>query len=491
MSLSEILNWRNSSSTLLRLTLWHVGVLSLFMVVLGSIIYVLLSKNFYDRSDGVLTSIEGATVAILHHGLSESGLDELAARDAVRILSFPGYTLAIYDAYGNLLAEKPIGSSQGILVPSGALPHDGEIHLFTESVKGTPGEPRRVAAVHITLQPVGRSYIVVASRSLDSLLVQLETGRRILFLAVPIGVLLAGLAGWFLVKKSFAPVLAMSEHALRISAENLDQRFPVSNSKDELSRLASTFNDLLSRLSASFNVQRHFMADASHELRTPLSIICSAASVTLQLEKPREEEDYRDALLLIQEEGRRLSRVVEDMFCLARADSGGIVLQRATFHLDELLLDTARAISWLASEKGIHVEIESLEESPAHGDEDLLRRVFINLLTNAVKHTDREGHIFVRLEEREGKYKVSIKDTGPGIGPEHQSQIFERFYRVNPGHSQEEKRSSTTSGAGLGLPIARTLAQAHGGEVWLAQSDGHGSTFVCVLPIAACAEETP
>ncbi len=116
--------------------------------------------------------------------------------------------------------------------------------------------------------------------------------------AVPTGILLAGLASWFLIRKSLAPVLEMSEHALHISATNLEQRFNVGESRDELSRLASTFNDLLSRLSASFKLQRYFMADASHELRTPLSIICSAASVTLELNQPA-NEDYQDSLRLI------------------------------------------------------------------------------------------------------------------------------------------------------------------------------------------------
>jgi two-component system OmpR family sensor kinase len=479
---------QKTSSTLLRLTLWHVAVLALFMAVLSYVIYALLSRNFYGKSDAVLTSIEDATVAILQHGLSESGLDELAARDAVRILSFSGYTLSIYDSYGNLLAEKPIGISEEFAVPGVASLADGEVHLYTVKAKDKTGL-RRVAVVHITLQPVGRTYIVVASRSLDSLLVQLKTGRRILLVGVPIGLLLAGLAGWFLVRKSFAPVLAMSEHALRISAENIDQRFPVSDSPDELGRLANTFNDLLSRLSTSFHLQKHFMADASHELRTPLSIICSTAAITLQLDKPKEDEDYRHSLGVIQEEGRRLSRVVEDMFCLARADSGGLVLQRTAFHLDELLLDTIRSVGWLATAKGIRIHIESLEEAPAQGDEDLLRRIFINLLTNAVKHTPAEGEVFVSLEKYEGEYRVSIRDTGKGIEAEYHGLIFQRFYRVNPGHSQEENRSDTTSGAGLGLPIARTIAEAHGGSLWLERSNREGSTFVCVLPIVLQVEQ--
>ncbi len=119
------------TSTLLRLMLWHVVILALFMAVLSSVIYTLISRTFYARSDGVLSSITGAMVAILHHDLSESGIEELAARDAVRMLNFPGYTLSIYDSDDNLLAEKPIGSGDRILIPSGGPPRDGQIHLYT------------------------------------------------------------------------------------------------------------------------------------------------------------------------------------------------------------------------------------------------------------------------------------------------------------------------------------------------------------------------
>ncbi len=464
---------------LLRLTVWHFLVLSLFTIVLSGVVYSLLASNSYAQTDGVLTSLDSAAVDILRNGLSESGLDELAARDAVRILKFREYTLAIYDSYGNLLAERPAGVSSQVIATS-AISDDGQVHLRTTSDKGKQGTTRRVATVRITLRPVGRTYIVVASRPFDSLLERLATGRRILLVTVPLALLLAGTATWFLTRKSFAPALRMSEQALRMSAENLDERFPTSGSTGELDRLAANFNDLLSRLSSSFHLQRRFMADASHELRTPVSIICSAASVTLELAAPT-TADLRESLNVVQQEGRRLTRIVEDMFYLARADSGGLMLQRAHFHLDDLLLETVRSIGMLASAKGVRIELESFDESPAYADEDLLRRVFVNLLANAVKYSPVGGRIFVRLEESAGSYKVSIRDAGPGIVEQDRAKIFERFYRVH--QDGLTGNSGVTGGAGLGLPIARMIAEAHDGSVVLETSSEHGSVFAAVLPV--------
>jgi heavy metal sensor kinase len=313
----------------------------------------------------------------------------------------------------------------------------------------------------------------VTSRSLTPLLGELDTDRLVLSIAVPLGLLLAGLGGWFLARKSLAPVLAMSEQAHRIGAENLDQRLPMVNPRDELGRLAGTFNDLLSRLSSAFGVQRQFMADASHELRTPLSVIRTTTSVTLEKDR-RSEEEYRGALAIVDGQSRRLTRIVDDMFKLARADAGRLTLHQHALYLDELLREMARAASVLGASKDVTVHLPSLPESPCYGDEDLLRQMISNLLDNAVKYTPRGGSVTLNLQRSNGSYYVSVSDTGIGIPMEAQAHVFERFYRVD--------RSDSGAGAGLGLAIARSIAETHGGRLELERSDERGSTFVAVLP---------
>ena len=458
-------------SVRVRLTLWHVGILALLLVTLSAGLYTVLRQNFYDRADATLKSVASATSSILGKELSESGLDELAARNAVKTLNFPDQTLAIFDANGDLLAERPFGSSDLTPMPRASSLRDGEASLYTVSW-GTAGELHRVAAMRVTLDPVGRSYVIVTSRSLTPLLGELAADRKILAMAIPAGLLLAGLGGWYLARKSLEPVTAMADHARRIGAENLEQRLPVVNARDELGKLAATFNELLSRLSSSFSLQRQFMADASHQLRTPLSVIRLTSSVTLE-KKLRSEEEYRGALATIDEQSRRLTRIVEDMFRLARADAGRLTLHQQRFYLDELLATTARAAAVLGASKGVAVEAGAMEESEVVGDEELLQQMMLNLLDNAVKYSSAGGKVRMELARRDGFYCITVQDAGAGIPEEEQAHIFDRFYQVN---------KTDAAGTGLGLPIARSIAEAHGGSLKLERSDASGTWFAVKLP---------
>ena len=468
-------------SARLRLTAWHVGVLALLLTSACLGLYTLLRHNYYDRADGVLTSVDTATVSMLGHQLSESGLDELAARDAVKTLNFPEHTLAIFDAQGDLLAEKPVGSTERIPLPDPAHLADGLISLYTARSLVNPSDLRRVAALRVTLDPSGQSYIVVSSRSLTPLLGELDTDRLILFLAVPGGLLIAGAAAWFLVRITLLPVAAMSEQARRIGAENLDQRLPVAKTDDEFSQLAGTFNDLLSRLSAAFTLQRQFVADASHELRTPLSVIRTAAAVTL-LPAARTENEYREALNVIDGQAQRLTRMVDDMFKLARADAGGLTLDLTTFYLDELIEESVRAIGVLANSKNIVIQTLIENESLCEGDSGLLRQMFTNLLDNAVKYTPEGGTVEVMLERKGEQYVVMVRDDGLGIAAEHREMVFNRFFRVDATYQRANVHFPHTSGAGLGLSISLSIAETHRGTLTLGEPAEKGSLFIATIP---------
>jgi heavy metal sensor kinase len=307
----------------------------------------------------------------------------------------------------------------------------------------------------------------------------MESLREILYFATPAVLLLAGVGGWFLARQGLAPVAAMARSARQIEAGSLGRKLPVANPRDELGQLATTFNELLSRLDAAFDEQRRFMADASHELRTPLTVMRTAAGVTLKKER-RDEEEYREALQMVAEQTRRLSRIVEDMFILARADAGRYPLRKRTLYLNDLLGEVARAGGMLASDKDVRVELTSLPEAAFHGDEDLLRQMVMNLVDNAVKFTPRGGVVRLGLERRGEDYLLSISDTGPGIPAEARAHVFERFYRADKARSRAED-----GGAGLGLAISRWIAQAHDGDLQLADTDGNGATFVARLPMSS------
>jgi signal transduction histidine kinase len=202
------------------------------------------------------------------------------------------------------------------------------------------------------------------------------------------------------------------------------------------------------------------------------------------LEQPhRDEDEYREALKVIDEQIGRLVRVVEDMFTLARADAGRYPLRQSSFYLDELLVETARAARVLSENRNVSLELDQPSESLYYGDEDMLRRMFLNLLDNAIKHTPPGGIVRVSLARQGRDYLIWVSDTGAGIPPEAQSHIFERFYRADKARARAE--AANGGGAGLGLAISRWVAEAHNGRLDLVKSDPTGSTFVASLPVPA------
>ena len=183
----------------------------------------------------------------------------------------------------------------------------------------------------------------------------------------------------------------MGEQAARIGASNLSERIPVPQNNNELGRLALVFNDLLARLDLSFEQQKRFMADASHELRTPVAVICGESEVALSRQM-RDTEEYRESLTIVNDEGRRLTRMVEDLFTLARADSGEYPRVLDNFYLDESVNECVRSVRSLAAQKGLELSYQAPGTEIAFcGDEALVRRMVLNLLHNAIKYTPAKG----------------------------------------------------------------------------------------------------
>jgi heavy metal sensor kinase len=324
----------------------------------------------------------------------------------------------------------------------------------------------------------GNSYTLVILRSLHPQQEMLEEVTATFAWVIPIAILLASGGGYFLARKSLAPVVAMSRQAGRIGAENLHERLAVQNERDELGHLARSFNSLLDRLGESFERQRRFMADASHELRTPVAILRGEAEVALS-QQSRPLEEYRESLGVLHHEAERLTRIVEDLFTLTRADAGQYPLQPRDFYLDELIAECVHSARTLALAKKISLVFEGAAESPIHADESLIRRMLLNLLDNAIKYTPEGGRVTVACHRNGQNYVVSITDTGKGIPAELQPRIFERFFRADQARSRAE---SDGGGAGLGLAISRWIAEAHQGRLELTRSDFTGSTFTACLP---------
>jgi heavy metal sensor kinase len=267
----------------------------------------------------------------------------------------------------------------------------------------------------------------------------------------------------------------MVRRAGRITADRLSERLPTGGAEDELGRLARVFNDMLARLEQAFDQIRRFTSDCSHELRTPLAIISSVGEFGLQKDGSREE--YRAVVSSMLEEVDRLTSLVDSLLTISRADSGALQLQHSAVPVMEITRDVVSLLEALAEEKSQRIFLEGDESLEVVGDRLFLRQALFNVIHNAVKYSPEGGAIGVRvLHEDRGMVSVEIEDSGPGIPPEDQLKVFERFYRV------EKARTRQSGGAGLGLSIAKWAVEAHGGSIHVTSVSGHGSRFCVRLP---------
>jgi heavy metal sensor kinase len=457
-----------------RLTLFYVSVTAAAVVVVGGLIYVLLARALYNRIDGNLIDLMQITATSLANDLAEGQGLEDAARSTAAELSSPQQMLAIYDPSGRLLAESGRDDDLPLSLPALDTIPATEATLFTVVEPDDTDDRHRLAIRYVTIDRAGARFIVVAGSSLEPTDEELEWLREIVAYVVPVALLVAGLGGWLLARRSLSPVMTMAERARRIGAENLSERLPVANARDELGQLAATFNELLGRLERAMVQQRHFMAEASHELRTPVATTRTAANIALQ-QQHRDEADYRHTLAIVEQQAARLSRIVDDMFTLARADAGNYPVRIDPLYLDEVVDDVVRAARVLASPKQVAIELDTEGAAPFTGDEDLLRRLIGNLVDNAIRHAPPASTVRVALRRNGKGYVITVSDRGPGIPADIQPHIFERFYRG------DTARARGDDGAGLGLALARWIAHMHRGEVVVASSGTDGTIFTATL----------
>jgi heavy metal sensor kinase len=263
----------------------------------------------------------------------------------------------------------------------------------------------------------------------------------------------------------------MVESARRITAEDLAQRVPVPPSDDELGRLAAGLNDMLGRLERAFSSARRFSADAAHELRTPLTIL--KGEVEVALASPQTTDEYRRVLVSAQEEIDRLAALVEDLLFLARADAGVAPPPKDPVDLQAVIDDARPAMAALAERGGLELTVDASGPVWVLGSAPLLFRVVLYLVDNALKYTPAGGQVIVRLTAG-GQAELTVCDTGPGIAPEEQVRIFDRFYRGDPARER--------GGSGLGLALTRSIVQLHGGRIVVESEPDHGTCFRVRLP---------
>ena len=428
-----------------QLTALYLAFFSLLFVLFSIFLYSELSRSLIARLDDTLASEADTAAVLFPDELQEmKGDSAAAAREVIGELKVHGDFVTIGEG----------------------------THVMAASPQAAPG-PRGRSAIR-TIQAGGHTFQIAVFASLDAIDAELAVVRRAILIALPLILALAGLGGYALATRSLRPLGGMAEQARRITGSNLETRIEIHSPAEELAVLVTSFNELLSRLDQSFDTMRRFVADASHELRTPISVIRGEADVALSLE--RSPAEYRESLAVVLDEARRLSRLVDDLLNLARADAGHVTLQTHDFYLNELLAECCRNVQGLAHTRGLGLECLPGNDLQFTGDEQLLRRLVINLLDNAIRYTPSGGKVTASLEATASSVQLRVSDTGIGIAPTDAARIFERFYRAG------EARSRQDGGFGLGLAIVRWIAESHRGSVTCTSELGRGSTFTVTLP---------
>jgi len=331
------------------------------------------------------------------------------------------------------------------------------------------GDHRRVITEPLIIDGKVRGYIQAAA-SLRTVDAAIDRLLKIMLIGGTITLLISLLVGDYLARRALRPIDAIAQTAKQITAaDDLSRRIPYSGPPDELGELTHTFNNTLERLEKLFNVQRRFVADVSHEMRTPLTTILGNIDLMRRI-GPDEQ-----AMAAIASEARRMSRLVEDLLLLAKADAGRLPLEQTHVELDSLLLDVFRQGQMLS--RDVAVELGHVEPARVMGDVDRLKQLLLNLVSNGIKYTPPGGRVTLALRCEGTHALLTVSDTGIGIPPEDLPHVFDRFYRV------DKARSRAQGGTGLGLSIAQWIAEAHGGDITVTSAVDAGTVFTVRLPL--------
>lgn len=353
------------------------------------------------------------------------------------------------------------------------LPNEGVNGYSQRSVR----LPHGVKVLMVSRRHVLAGHTIVIRLGYDEqpIWLRIDESLTASFIALPVILSLAGFAGYHLARRSLAPLEEIASRAEQITAENLHARLPVQNPGDEVGHLVRVFNNVLARLEEAFERLRRFTSDASHELRTPLAAIRTVGEVGLQ--KSKTTADYEDTIGSMLEEVNRLTRLVENLLSISRAEAGHLQLGLAIISPIDVVKEVAALLDVLVEEKSLELVVSGDQELKVRADRLLLRQAITNVLHNAVKYTPEGGRISVDVKSSLGRSVIRIADTGPGIPAEHKDRVFDRFYRL------DSARARDTGGAGLGLSIAKWAIQVQGGDIEVEDSVD-GAAFCIHFPIA-------
>ncbi len=467
-----------------KVLLWYVLFLTITLSAFSVMLYEGFNHFIYNNLDDLLCSrAEGVASSINTYWSAKIGAEAFTAiaRDWVEEKKKDPELMSMF-----VQILDPDGN---IIISSKAMPRIEQLDKddFKDILKGEDsfdsvnGETLDHQHIKFRLysKPVTLNgkveYVVQVAAPVNLLSIALGNLKLILFLLLPLTVLLAALPGVLLVNLTLRPVDSMTKTLKQITAENLKLKIHIPDTKDEIKRLADTFNEMIERLNRSFSSQQRFIKDISRELQIPLAGL--KEELESALAKSCGEAEYKSLLVKALKETDGFSRTIENLSILSRFNEERPILEIRRINLTGLVERVFKEMKALAAEKEISTSLSCIETITIDGDKEQLTQLFANLLENAIKYTHRKGNVSVTVR-KEGKNsaRVSIIDTGIGIPEDELPYIFDRFYQV-------AKPRGIKGGFGLGLSTVKSTVEAHKGAVTVESHEGEGSTFTVSLPI--------
>lgn len=307
-----------------------------------------------------------------------------------------------------------------------------------------------------------------------STLQTLSTFMMTIFIVlIPIILIVSSVVGYFITKRTLSPIDKIVDTAVNISnGDDLSKRINLkTKSKNEISIMASTFDEMFERLETSFENEKKFTSDASHELRTPVSVILASCDYALY---EGSEKEQKEALKLIKEQGEKLSSLISQLLMFTRFDFNRIKIQREKINLNELIESVLEEMNIKAADKNIKLNMDIKEDINIYSDTVLIMRVFINLVSNAIKYGKENGYVNINAYQTDKEVICTVEDNGIGISSENIDKIWNRFYQVNPSRDNENS-------LGLGLSMVKTIIEKMGGKINVTSKENVGTTFKIIL----------
>jgi heavy metal sensor kinase len=456
-----------------KLTFWYVVILGIILTSFSLFLYFNLADSLYKGLDNKIRTMAEIVVSSSRSPFN-ADLDQIMSeRLGIKPL---GRFIQILDESGRVGERSTNLRDVNIPISVQTLKAASRGETTFENVQVMGKYLLRVVTMPVTEN--GRTVgIVQVASSLEGVEEALHQLLLILLIAVPAALLIASAGGLFLANKALRPVDEITQIARRIGSGDLGQRIRIKRVNDELGRLASTFNEMIAKLERLFHQVKRFTADASHELKTPLTIL--RGEVEVGLKKKRGQREYQRILGSNLEEISRMSRIVDDLLTLSRADMGEITMERKEIDLSSLAREVWEDLQIMAQDKGVLLKFMGDGFTKMEGDPLFLRQLILNLTENGLKYTSPGGKVELKVEgdQDQGVARILVSDTGVGIPQKDLKRVFDRFFRV------DKARSRDTGGTGLGLSICQWIAHAHEGKIEVKSKVGKGSTFTVTLPL--------